>query len=331
MAHSDSTGAVVLAIGANAFITVAKGCAWFFTGSGAMLAETIHSLVDTLNQCMLLVGEKRSVLAPTRKHPFGFGPEASFWGLLAAIGILVFGGGISIQHGLHALSHPEVPDNLMLALGVLALSTVIEAGVLVSVVKSLARTRGTNTWRAHLAKQGPGIMTVLLEDLAAVLGCIIATVALALCHTTGDGIYDAIAQLVIGGMLAGVGLHLVWRNRGMLVGQAIDEEELSRLRVALEDLDGIDRVTNLKTRQLSAHTFTMKAEVIFCGGELAQRLIPEFKDRFEEPSRCAEQLGRFADKLMLEQAQLVDRLEEEIREHFPGATYIALEPHVRDI
>lgn len=330
MAHSDSRAAIVRAIAANAFITVGKAGAWLVTGSGAMLAETIHSFVDTLNQGLLLIGERRSLLEPTERHPFGFGPEASFWGLLAAIGILVFGGGLAIQHGLHALSNPEVPENLIWAIGVLGAATLLEGGVLLSVLRDLARSRGKTSWREHLAVQPPGITTVLMEDFAAVLGSLVAMGAIAACHFTGDGIYDAIAQLVIGGMLALVGLLLIWRNRGMLIGQAIPEAKLTHLRVFLEDLDGIERVTNLKTRQLSAHTFTLKAEVVFNGGELAGRLIPKFRDRFGELSEHPEQLGRFADQLMHEQAKLVDRYQEEIREHFPGATYIALEPHLRD-
>ena len=120
----------------------------------------------------------------------------------------------------------------------------------------------------------------------------------------------------------------------MLVGQAIPEEECTRLRIALEDFDGVDRVTNLKTRQLSAHTFTIKAEVIFSGGALAQRLmgehVPKVLDAATEPE-AARLLGRFSDRLMLEQAYYVDRLEAELREQFPGARDIDLEPHVRDI
>lgn len=328
MAHSDSRAAVIKAIAGNGLVTLAKGAAWLITGSGAMLAETIHSLVDTLNQGLLLIGQKRSLRKPTERHPFGFGSEASFWGLLAAIGILIFGGGISIQHGMHSLAHPELPSNLYWALGVLALSTLIELAVLFSIVKALAKSRGRKTWRAHISAQGPGVMTVLLEDLAAVLGCVLAAIALIICHLTQDGIWDAIAQLVIGTMLTVVGLYLVWRNRGMLIGQAIRPAELMRLRIFLEDLDGIDRVTNLKTRQLSANTFVVKAEVVFSGGEIAQRLIGELKDGVHGSS--AENLGRFADRLMIEQAKLVDHFEDEIREHFPGALHIALEPHLRD-
>ena len=207
-------------------------------------------------------------------------------------------------------------------------TTIIELAVLVSIVKDLSRSRGTRTWRVHVSKQGPGVMTVLLEDLAAVLGCVIAAAALLTCHLTQDGTWDAIAQLVIGTMLTVVGLYLVWRNRGMLVGQAIPDDELTKLRVFIEDLDGIDRITNLKTRQLGAKSYVLKAEVVFSGGELAQRLIGSYAERVRE--HPAEFLGRFADELMEEQARLVDRWEDEIREHFPGAVHIALEPHLRD-
>ena len=131
-------------------------------------------------------------------------------------------------------------------------------------------------------------------------------------------------------MLGVVGLHLIWRNRGLLVGQALDDHELQRLRVFLEDLDGIDRVTNLKTRRLAANSFTLKAEIVFSGGELARGVIGEFVRDPDATRPRAELLGRFADRLMEEQARHVDRLEDEIREHFPGAAHIALEPHLRD-
>lgn len=334
MATASSRAAIVRAIAGNGFVTLAKFVAWSLTGSGAMLAEGIHSLVDTLNQGLLLIGNRRSLLAPTARYPYGFGPEASFWGLLAAIGILVFGGGLSIQHGIHGLAHPELPQNLGVALGVLALSTAIESWVLYTVIRDLVRTRRGKRWAAHLSAQPPGMLTVLLEDAAAVLGCLVAAAALGLCQLTGEGVYDALAQLVIGTMLAAVGLYLIWKNRGMLIGQALEPAEVQRLRVFLEDQDGIDRVTALKTRKLSANQFTLRAEVIFSGGELAQRLVGEFSEPLHQAAtrgEAAETLGRFADRLMLEQARHVDSLEAAIRRAYPRVADIDLEPHLRDI
>ena len=333
MASSHSRAAVVKAFSGNAVVTVVKTAAWLLSGSGAMLSETIHSLVDTLNQGLLLIGQSRAVREPTERHPYGFGIEANFWGLLAAIGILVFGGGLSIQHGLHALEHPTMPTQIPWVLAVLGVSFVIEFWILVTVVRAMAHDRGDRTWRDHLSRQPPGTMTVLLEDLAAVSGILVAAGVIWLCQLTGNGVYDAVGQLLIGGMLVLVGVVLVWRSRGMLIGQAIPGDELRKIRIFLEDQDGVARVTNLKTRQLGSHQFRLKAEVVFRGGHLAERFIAEVAGTLAEASEDGERnavLGRYADRLFEEQAKYVDRLEDEIREAFPGATYIDIEPHLRD-
>jgi zinc transporter 9 len=334
MADVHAKSAVIKAIVGNAFVTMTKAIAAVFSGSGAMYAETIHSLVDTLNQGLLLIGVKRSSRAATGRHPYGFGPEAAFWGLLAAIGILAFGGGLSIQHGIHSLEHPQVPEQIGLVFAVLAVATVIEGLVLASVLRSVARTRGDDRWSEHLKVQSPGTITVILEDAAAVLGCLIAALAVGLCVATGDGIYDAVAQLFIGAMLAAVGVYLIWRNRGALIGQSLPEKKLMKLRIFLEDIDGIDRIHDLKTRQLTAHTFSMKAEVVFSGGELAQRLMHLYVEKVQaatDEDESAEVLGRFAEALIQEQAKHVDRMELEILDKFPGAVHIDLEPHLRDL
>ncbi len=334
MAVSKSKSAVVKAIVGNAVVTVAKSIAWVFSGSGALLAETVHSLVDTLNQCLLLVGYQRSQKEPTKRHPYGFGVEESFWGLLAAIGILVFGGGISIQHGVHALLHPKVPDRILLVLALLAFSTVIESWVLWSVLRVVGQSRGKKSWLAHIKAQPPGTITVILEDSAAVGGCLLAATAVWLSSSTGNGIYDALAQLMIGAMLALVGLYLIWTNRGSLIGLSLPYEEEERLRMFIADLDAVDRVVDLKTRMLSAYTYRVKAEIVFSGGEVAGPLIPEFVRKFEstvaESGPPAEFLGRFADALFIEQARHLDQLEEQIHREFPGARHIDLEPHLRD-
>ena len=117
---AESRSAVLKAIVGNFVITLAKAFAATLSGSGAMAAEAIHSLVDTLNQCLLLIGHHRSMMKPTPRFPYGFGAEASFWGLLAAIGILVFGGGYTLQHGISELRHPQLPVQIELAFGVLS-------------------------------------------------------------------------------------------------------------------------------------------------------------------------------------------------------------------
>ncbi|MCB1307369.1 MAG: cation diffusion facilitator family transporter [Leptospiraceae bacterium] len=331
--QSHSRSAVIKAIAGNFIVTVGKAAAAFLSGSGAMLAETLHSSVDTLNQCLLLVGYHRSLRQPTRKHPYGFGAEAHFWGLLAAIGILVFGGGFSIYHGVHGILEPETPDHIFTALIVLAFATVVEGWVLVSVILNLLANKGDSGLLDYIRTQGPGTLTVLLEDAVAVLGCLVAAAALILVQITGNGIFDAIAQLVIGSMLGVIGLYLIWNNRGALVGRAVRDDELNRLRTFIEDLEGIERVTELKTRQLTASTYTLKAEVVFSGGSLAGHIMREFVDQARDANtekKMYEILGRYADALFVQQARHVDIMERKITEHFPGVMYIDLEPHLRD-
>ncbi len=330
MANPNSKAAVIMAISGNAVITVAKGTAAFFSGSGAMLAECIHSAVDTLNQCLLLIGHQRSLSKPTARFPYGFGPEASFWGLLAAIGVLIFGGALTIQHGIHALSHPEVPGHFWLSVGVLTFAALLEAWITWAVLMALKPTKGDKGWWEHIKTQDPGTITVVLEDSAAVIGCLLALTAIILCHATGDGIYDAIAQLFIGTMLALVGLYLIWKNRGLLIGQAIAKEKVDAIQQFIADFDCVDQVVNVKSRQLSAHHYRIKAEIVLSGGEIAEGTIPKYAQRVidaQDEAAANEILGRYANALFIEQAKYIDKIEQEVRERFPGAVFIDLEPH----
>ncbi len=331
---SHRKAAVIKAIIGNTLVTIAKGVAAIFSGSGAMVAECIHSFVDTLNQCLLLIGVHRSNQKATKQHPYGFGIEANFWGLLAAIGILFLGGGLTIQHALHSIHNPQMPEALTLTFSILGFSTLIESWVLLSVMKDLLSTRGELSWLIHLRRQSSETITVLLEDFVAVLGCLFAATAIGLCVVTQNGIWDVYAQLIIGCMLACVGVFLIWRNRGMLVGKSIRPDLMHELRIFLADLDGIHHVHDLKTRQLTPNTFTLKAEVVFSGSQLAEGLIPQWTTKFStarKHSEVAIDLGRYADDLMHIQAQHVDTMEQAIREEFPGALYIDLEPHRSDL
>jgi len=330
MSQAHNKSAVVKAIIGNGLVALFKGIAAFLSGSGAMLAETIHSVVDTLNQCLLLIGVTRAARHPTLQHPYGFGIEASFWGLLAAIGIMVFGGGWTILHGLEQLAHPDVPTHLIWVFSVLGVATVIEGWVLFSVLKTVASTRSDHSWLEHVKRQPPGTITVILEDSAAVLGCLLAAVAVGVSIATQNGLYDALAQLAIGGMLACVGLFLVWRSRRVLIGLSLPSAHVQEIAAFIADLDGVDRVTDIKTRQLTASTFKLKAEIAFSGGELAGRIMRESVVAMKEAGdddEIAEQLGRFADRLIRALAEHVDWMETEVRRAYPGAIHIDFEPH----
>lgn len=333
MAAAGSSRAVITAIIGNLIVTLAKAGAAAVSGSGAMIAESVHSLVDTLNQCLLLVGHRRSLYQPTPRFPYGFGAEVSFWGLLAAIGISALGGGLTILHAIHALQHPTVPSNVGWVYLVLGFSTLVEGAVLVSVIRGILRSKGSMSFWRYTKSQGAGTITVLLEDSAAIAGCILAGIAVYFSVLTQNGIYDALLQLIIGIMLTFVGLYLVWYNRGALLGEAMPEEVVQQLSVFIADFPAIDRVTDIKTRQLAAGRFTLKAEVVFSGGEIAGAVMPQYLDRIVaagSKQKAAELLGRYSEKLFVRQAELVDQYEADIAKRFPGAVHIDLEPHRRE-
>ncbi|MEL6543571.1 MAG: cation diffusion facilitator family transporter [Myxococcota bacterium] len=317
----------------NGVITVAKFVASAVSGSGALRAEAVHSLVDTLNQGFLWIGDRRAARSPSRRFQYGYGAEANFWGLLAAIGVLLFGGVQTIQHGIHAFEHPEVPGQPIWVFSVLGFAVAVELWVLVSVLRGLAKTRGQVSWSDHISRQGPGTVAVLLEDTAAVVGSVLAAAAVATAIITQDGRWDAACQVLIGVMLTLVGFILILRNHRSLLGEAIRPEKQRELHAFLEDLPAVDRVTALKTRQLTTHAFRMKAEVVFSGGELASRLMESYAMKVTaaaERHDAASVLGNFADELFIEQARHVDEIEKRVRERFPGARYIDLEPHLRE-
>lgn len=325
--------AVVRALAGNAIITIAKFLAASVSGSGALRAEAVHSLVDTVNQGFLWIGDRASARQPSERFQYGYGAEANFWGLLAAIGVLLFGGVQTLRHGLTSFAHPHVPSDPWWVFSVLGFAVLVELWVLLSVLGSLARTRGQRSWVSHLRCAGPGTLAVILEDSAAVLGSLLAAVAVALSIVTQDGRWDSGCQLIIGGMLVGVALFLILRNRASLLGEAIAPETQRELHAFLEDFPSVDRVTALKTRQMTARTFRVKAELVFSGGHIAQGLMPSYAVKAAaatERNDVAHVLGNFADELLLEQARQVDTLERLVRERFPGARYIDLEPHVRD-
>ncbi|MEO1172577.1 MAG: cation transporter, partial [Myxococcota bacterium] len=234
--------AVVKAIIGNGVITIAKAVTAVISGSGALRAEAVHSLVDTLNQVFLYIGDRAAARTPSRRFQYGYGAEANFWGLLAAIGVLLFGGVQTIIHGVEAFEHPEVPTDPIWIFAVLGFAVAVELWVLVSVLVALSKTRGDASWSDHIRRQGPGTVTVILEDSAAVLGSLMAAVAVALSISTGDGRWDAGCQVLIGIMLAAVGLYLIVRNRASLLGEAVDANTQRELHAFIEDFPSGDPV-----------------------------------------------------------------------------------------
>jgi cation diffusion facilitator family transporter len=221
--EGHSTKHVVTSLFVNLAITLAKGVAAFFTGSGAMLAETIHSAADCGNQALLLVGIKRAARKPDALHPLGYGRALYFWSFVVALLLFTGGGVFSIYEGVHKLQHPEMPENLLLAVGILVFSLVLEGGATFGNVRALHEKRGATPFWTYLRKTTDSDLVVVFgENAAATLGLFLALVAILASHVLHDPKYDALGTLAIGVVLVGVAIFLAVEIVSLLEGEAAD-------------------------------------------------------------------------------------------------------------
>ena len=219
----ESTRTVIIALLANLAVAVAKGIAAAITGSAAMFAETAHSIADTLNEALLVVGVRRSGRSADDMHPHGYGEERYFWSLLAALGVFIAGGVVAIAEGVEALLDREPVEFAGVGLAVLAVSAVLE-GISWRVsrrqLQSDAGHRGISVRTYVRSTSDPAPVTVFFEDSAALIGLSLAAAGLVLHELTGSAVWDALASLAVGVLLIWVAYRLVLLNRRLLIGAA---------------------------------------------------------------------------------------------------------------
>ncbi len=239
---------VLLALGANALIALAKSAVAFFTGSASMVAEAAHSWADAGNEVFLLIAERRAARPPDDAHPLGYGREAYVWSMFAAFGLFTAGAVVSIVHGVQQWSAPEGEANYFWAYVVLAISFVLEGVSFTQAVRQargVARARGLDAWRYLSRGSDPTLRAVFAEDFSALVGIIIAALGIGLHQLTGNPVYDAIGSICVGVLLGAVALFLISRNRDFLVGQSVDPVTRQRVVATLLAQPGIERVTYL--------------------------------------------------------------------------------------
>lgn len=259
-----TTRAVFAAFAGNLAIAITKAIAAALTGSGALLAETAHSIADSLNQILLYVGLRRSARPATERHPLGHGKEGYFWALVVAL-FLFFGGGIfSIYQAYDRFVHPHELEQVAVGFVVLGLSTVFELFSLSVAVRELrhaAREAGVPV-RPFLGQlQDPALRTVLYEDSAAIAGLTAAVIGLALTVATGDHRFDALASGVIGLVLIYVAYQLAWGARGLIVGQAPPEQVREALQATIASEPDVDKVVELIAVQIGTDQLLVMARV----------------------------------------------------------------------
>ena len=299
--NSGSIKTIMYAFCANAGITVIKSIAAFMTGSGAMLAEAIHSAADCCNQLLLFLGIKLAKKPPSDDFPLGYGKEQYFWSFIVAIMLFSVGGLFSIYEGVHKLSHPEPLKQPYIALGVLAVSMVLEAGALfgawVVVKKNL---RGRSLWRWFRESRQSELIVVFGEDSAALLGLMAATIAISLAVITGNPIYDALGSISIGVILIVVAILVGTEVKGLLVGQGVDPLTKKEMIDYLNGDNRIDQLYHIITHQMGNDaTVAIKAKM--AEKDSAEKVIND-----------------------------INALEVEFKQKFPEVLWLFFEPDIRD-
>lgn len=249
--ESGSKIVLFAALGANLGIAVAKFVAAALSGSSAMLTEGFHSTVDSLNQILLLYGQKRAARPPDEVHPFGYGRELYFWSFVVAILIFATGAGLSIYEGIEHIRHPAPIEDATLSYIVLGISALLEGASWVTAVREFAATKGEQSWwKAVRRSKDPTVFIVLFEDSAALFGLAIAAAGVFLTHATGNPVWDGASSVAIGCALAVVAWMLARESMGLLIGERADPALVDAVRQALTargEVTGVQEVLTIHT------------------------------------------------------------------------------------
>ncbi len=261
--QANSVKSIFFALGANFSIFVAKLTAAVITGSGAMLAESIHSLADSGNQLLLLVGLKQSKKPPTPEYPLGFGKSIYFWSFVVALIMFSMGGMFSIYEGVHKLKHPEPLTAPWIAIGVLIFSILAESVSLWGCVREVNKVRRKRSYfRWFRESRESELLVVFGEDLAALLGLGFALLAVTLTMFTGNPMYDALGSIMIGALLIVIAVMIGIEVKRLLIGQSVDSEIRQEMMDFLRSQEEIRQVYNLITFQLGQDVMVaVKAEM----------------------------------------------------------------------
>ena len=247
---SPDTSHIRSSLYANLGIAVIKGIAAALTKSGAMLAESIHSAADATNQLLLLLGVHRSGKAPDATHPFGYGRALYFWSFIVALLLFSGGGVFSIYEGIHKLEHPEPITRWWIGAAVLGVALVIEGAATWGNIKEIRRRRGTTPFFTYLrSTKDSDLVVVFGENSAAVLGLLLALVALLVAVATNDPKWDAIGTILVGVVLIAVAIFLAKEVKALLVGEAADPAVVAAVRAAAERHPAVGRVDRVLTLQ----------------------------------------------------------------------------------
>ena len=298
MSTEGGTKAVLAALLANTGIAISKFVAFAITGSTSMLSEAIHSVADSLNQVLLLVGGKRSKRVADDKYQFGYGRVRYVYGFIVAIVLFMVGGIYSVYEGWHKWSHPEPVTDYWVAIGVLAIAIILETFSFRTAIIETNKVRGNRSFAKFVkdARQ-PELPVILLEDFGALIGLVFALVGVGAAVITGDGRWDGMGAIAIGLLLIVIAIILVREMSAMLVGEGALPEEYDAVQAALESAPLVERVIHLRTLHVGPDALLVGAKIAIANSQTAEEI-----------------------------ARGIDEAERLLRIAVPSAQYVFLEP-----
>ncbi len=300
MAASGGTKAILAAFFANLGISIAKFVAFLFTGASSLLAESIHSVADTSNQGLLLMGGRLAKRDATPEHPFGYGRERYFWSFVVALVLFSIGSLFAIYEGLDKIRHPHEISSPIWAFSVLSIGILLESWSMGTAIVESNKVRGKASWATFVKRsRTPELPVVLLEDLGALAGLVFATVALAIAEIFDAPVWDGIGTLSIGILLGLIAAVLAVEMRSLLLGEGATKAHLASIRAAIEGTEGVQQLIHVRTQHFGPEELLVGAKVAF------------------DPAYDMEQL-----------TEAINRVEAAVREVVPIARPMYIEPDI---
>jgi cation diffusion facilitator family transporter len=287
MSSGGSTRAIIAALLANAGIAVAKFAGFLFTGSSSMLAESVHSVADTGNQILLLVGSKRARREATQQHPFGFGRERFFWAFVVSIVLFTLGSGFALYEGIEKLLHPHELESAGWAIGILLVAIVLEGFSLRTARHDALPFKGSSSWVRFIRRsKQPELPVVLLEDSGALVGLVLALGAIGLTIATGNPRWDGVGTTCIGALLGVIAIVLAVEMKSLLIGESASEEDEAAISAAITGAARVRTLIDMRTEHIGPESILVAAKIEF-DPDLTMRQLADVVDAVEVDIRTA--------------------------------------------
>ena len=289
MSANEPTGGlrtILTAMIANATVACAKFAGFAITGSSALLAEALHSVADTTNQSLLLVGKKKAKKSPSRARPFGHGRERFFWSFVVSLVVFTLGSLYAIYEGVNKIINPEPIDSLVWALAILGFAMCMEGFAFRTAMKEAKHYKGKFSWKEYIGRsKNPEIPVILLEDFGAITGLSFAFICVLLAEVTGNAVWDGVGTLGIGILIGSIAFVLARETKSLLIGEGALPEQVRAIRRAIISHSDVVSIVDLRTEYIGPETLLVAGDIEFSSDinyEELHETVDEIESRIKE-------------------------------------------------